>query len=449
MNQERILDILIYINPTNCAFSESIEQLKYNSGINLDFQKYTFENYHPSSITLCINLSDGCNLKCDYCFNSLKSGKSIDLKMVETFLENMFNKYPSKEKYYVDLSGKGEPLLFLDKILKIKKMCNVFSNKLNREVLVSFVCNGTLLSKEVANILQKNGILFGVSLDGNKYIHNLHRKDKYGNDTYDTIIDNIKNIDCRDYIGCATTLTKDVFSLVDSIKELGEVFNTISYKPARNCDDAINEDSINDWLEEYNKLVLFLLNESINNNNSYVIKLLNGDDYFAKFLKRILLGQRVLIRCDGGLSRITLDNDGNLYTCPSAFGNEKFNIGTYNCIEEKKQIKMLDNQNAKDYCSSCSVRYLCGGECMIEKELSNGHNKVMCKYKKHLILLAIYFVYKLSIFNPNSLKKLIDFSIEVNSRRMLDNQLMEFLKNNPQYNFIEGKEVFDSFNKRY
>ena len=227
MYEEKILDVVIYINPTNCTFSDSLEQLKYNIGTNLDFQKYTFENYHPSSITLCINLSDGCNLKCDYCFNALKSGKSIDLKIVETFLQNMFNKYPSKEKYYVDLSGKGEPLLFLDKILKIKKMCDVFSNKLNREVLVSFVSNGTLLTKEIADILQKNGILFGVSLDGNKHIHNLHRKDKCGNGTFDAILDNIKNIDHRDYIGCATTLTKDVFSLVDSIKELGEVFNTI------------------------------------------------------------------------------------------------------------------------------------------------------------------------------------------------------------------------------
>ena len=192
-----------------------------------------------------------------------------------------------------------------------------------------------------------------------------------------------------------------------------------------------------------------MLNESINNNNSYVIKLLNGDDYFAKFLKRILLGQRVLIRCDGGLARITLDNDGSLYACPSAFGNAKFNIGTYNCLEENKQIKMLDNQNNREYCSSCSVRYLCGGECMIEKELSKGHNVIMCKYKKNLILLAMYFVYKLSLFNPNSLKKLMDFAIEVNSRRMLDKQLMDFLENNPQYNFIEGKEIFDKLNKRY
>ena len=449
IKEEKILNTILYINDNNCSFSDDIKKLIYHNGYNLDFEKYTIGNYNPTSITFCVNLSDGCNLKCDYCFNSLKSGKSIDITIVKKFLKYMFDKYPNKEKYYVDLSGKGEPLLFLDKILIIKRICEEYSNKLKREVLVSFVCNGTLLNKYVVSILQKNGILFGVSLDGNEYIHNLHRKTKNDENTYDWIINNVKNIEGREYVGCATTLTKDVFSLVDSIQELGKVFNTISYKPARNCDNSFDSESIENWKKEYEKLTLFLLEKSINNDNSYIIKLLNGDDYFGKYLKRILLGQRVLIRCDGGLSRITLDNDGQLYICPSAYEKEKFNVGTYNELNIEKQKEILEIQNNREYCKECSIRYLCGGECMIEQELSNGPNRIMCEYKKHLILLSMYFVYKLSFLNPNSLKKLIEFSQEVDSRRRLDRKLIEFLKDNPQYNFIEGKKKFDSLIKRY
>jgi hypothetical protein len=45
-------------------------------------------------------------------------------------------------------------------------------------------------------------------------------------------------------MGAAVTLTKDTFSLVKSLKELGEVFKTISYKPARTCENAIDLESV-------------------------------------------------------------------------------------------------------------------------------------------------------------------------------------------------------------
>ncbi|MBE6143884.1 MAG: radical SAM protein [Erysipelotrichaceae bacterium] len=448
--KEKILDQIFYIDTRNSAFEVNIDFLNYAKNLSdLDLIKYNLENYNPKFLSLCINLSDGCNLKCDYCFNSSKSGKSIDLNIVEQFLNYMFEKHPNKEKYYVDLSGKGEPLLFLDKILKIKELCDNFSNKLNREVLVSFVCNGTLLSSEIANILQKRGILFGVSLDGNEYIHDLHRKTINGEKTYQKILNNVKNIEHHEYVGAATTLTKDVFSLIDSVKELGETFNTISYKPARNCESAIDVNSIDLWLEEYNKLILFLLGQSIKGDNKYIFKLLNGDDYFGKFLKRTILGQRVLIRCDGGLSRISLDNDGNLYSCPSAFTLEKFKVGRFNNLDINKQKELLDIQNDRYQCALCSFKYICGGECMIEKELSKGVNAIMCKYKKHLILLAMYFTYKLLINNKKSFDELVEFLKEVEARKKIDKNLIKFLNENPHYSFVEGKKKYDIINKKY
>ena len=70
-----------------------------------------------------------------------------------------------------------------------------YLNELNVEILVSFVSNGTLLTKEIAKILQNKGVLFGVSLDGNKYVHDLHRKNIKGEKTYDSIITNIESIE--------------------------------------------------------------------------------------------------------------------------------------------------------------------------------------------------------------------------------------------------------------
>ena len=450
IKKEIVLNQIIYIESTNANYSfhkENLYNFQYSN--NYDNLKLNFNEYKTSSIVFCINLSNACNLKCDYCFNINKNGKSISIEIIKQYLDLCFKTFSNKEKYHVDLSGKGEPLLFLKQILEIKEYCEEYSNKLKREVLVSFVCNGTLLTNEVANILQKRGILFGVSLDGNELIHNKHRKTTDGNDTYHTIIDNVKNIEHHEYVGCATTLTKDVFDLKQSVLELSEVFNTIGYKPARNCSESFDEASINKWLEEYDKLTLFLLDESIKGNHKYIKTLLNGDDYFGKFIKRVILNQRCLIRCDGGLSRLTLNDDGNIYICPSACEFEEFKVGTINKVEYEKQEMIFNRQLDRSDCNDCSVKYICGGECLIEKKLSNGNNKLMCMYKKHLVLLAIYFSLTLlekSVYEFNQLR---NFCIEVNLRNKLDKELDKFLSEHSEYDFNSGKKMFDQINKRY
>ncbi len=449
ITKEKILGEIVYIDSNTCSFSFGLNNLKENSLNFGNISNLDFNNYNTSSVTFSINISNACNLKCDYCFNTNKNGINLDFNLITKYLDLCFKTYPNKEKYYVDLSGKGEPLLYLDNILKIKNYCVEKSNHINREILVSFVSNGTLLTKSIAKILQKNGILFGVSLDGNSIIHNKHRKTKSNEDTYEIIINNVKNIEHHEYVGCATTLTNDVFSLVDSLKELSETFNTISYKPARNCDVSFNEKTIDLWLQEYDKLANFLLDETNKNNNKYIKTLLNGDDYFGKFIKRILLNQRCFIRCDGGLSRITLNEDLKIYVCPAASGIDEFCVGDINHIDNIKQQTIFKKQLNNNNCFNCNIRYLCGGECLIEQYLLKSNNRIMCKYKKHLVLLAMYFALKLKEKNVQEFLKLQEFTKEVTLRNKLDTKLDLFLKENPNLNFNDGKKIYDEMHKKY
>lgn len=419
------------------------------SNIDFDSIKPGYLEYNTTSVTFCINLSNCCNLACDYCFNQNKSGDSIQIQDILLFLNTCFKAFPNKEKYFVDLSGKGEPLLYLNKILEIKKYCDNKSNELMREVLVQLVSNGTLLDKTTADILQKNGILFGVSLDGNELIHNKHRKAKDGNPTYQTIIDNVNNILHHEYVGTACTLTKDVFSLKDSLIELSKTFNTVSYKPSRDCECAIDEDSIGKWLDSYDELVLFLTEQTIRGNLKYIKTILNGEDYLGKYIKRIILGQRNIVRCDAGIGRFTLDDDGNVYACPAAFNIKELIVGNKERIDYQKSEKLFKKQIDKKGCQSCDFRNICGGECQIERILSKGINKTMCKYKSHLILLAMYFANEVYKNNFLSFKELYSFCIEIDDRRRLDKKLELFLKNNPIYSFIEGKKIYDEKERKY
>ena len=447
-----ILGKTVFIDGKTGLFSfneTNYDLMLKRDNFNFDLYEPRFYEYNTTSVTFCINLSDSCNLACDYCFNPKKQNKNISVENALAFLKVCFLSFPDKEKYFVDLSGKGEPLLYLDKILKIKKYCDNKSNELNREVLVKFVCNGTLLNSLTASILQKEGILFGVSIDGDKLVHDKHRKTKDGKDTYQTILNNVNDIKHHEYVGVACTLTNDVFLLKDSLIELSKTFNTISYKPSRDCDFAIDENSIDKWLDSYNQLVIFITNQTIKGNLKYIRTLLNGEDYLGKFIKRIVLGQRNIVRCDAGIGRFALDDDGNVYSCHAAFKIKQLRVGTINDLNFNKMSKLFSKQIKKEGCRKCDFRNICGGECQIQLHLSKGINKTMCKYKTHLILLAMYFVNEVICLNKISFKEIYDFCIEIDNRRKLDYKLNLFLQQHPHYNFIEGKKKYDQKEKKY
>ena len=67
----------------------------------------------PTAYTFCVDVSDSCNLRCDYCFNETKTGKTIDAGTSIPYLEAMFDKYGTGEKYFVDMSGKGSALCLI------------------------------------------------------------------------------------------------------------------------------------------------------------------------------------------------------------------------------------------------------------------------------------------------------------------------------------------------
>ena len=95
----------------------------------MDKNEY-LSTFSPSSINICLNISNACNLRCTYCFNHNKSGKVMTEEIAYEAIDKMFEMFPNCDKYFVDLSGKGEPLLNLPIIFKIKEYCTKKVTKL-------------------------------------------------------------------------------------------------------------------------------------------------------------------------------------------------------------------------------------------------------------------------------------------------------------------------------
>jgi radical SAM protein with 4Fe4S-binding SPASM domain len=407
--------------------------------INGKYNKELFK-----TIYISLHTSSKCNMACTYCFKKDRDDTNLTFDESKRFIDMIIDEYPTAGKYIVDPTGSGEPLLNKYLLLQIGEYCKDKSNELKREALPMIVTNGTLLDKTTVQELRDAGILFGVSLDGDKASNDFYRKDFSGNSVYKKVIKNIKNIKDRSLMGVAVTLTDKNTDLVKTLKHLIKYFPTVSIKPVRSLDGniGINKGNVDEIKKEYTKLFDFLIHETQKGNLEYIAALLNGDDYFGKFMLRLILNHKVLTRCDAGIGRFSLAQDGNIYACPGAIGIEELEVGSLEGgISYKIRDKLYKVLTEREKCNDCFARFVCGGECMVSSYYSTNKidevDQVMCELKKHLYKLSLLFNH---IIGKTSYYKTIYLAcIEKTKRFDEDSRITKYLEDNPQISFMDVK----------
>lgn len=69
MKRINVLDKTIFLNESNGNFSFYKEDVVENTCLN---KEEFIKNFSAKYITICINISNACNLACKYCFNNQK-----------------------------------------------------------------------------------------------------------------------------------------------------------------------------------------------------------------------------------------------------------------------------------------------------------------------------------------------------------------------------------------
>lgn len=412
------LDGHIYINLKNGQhkFLSSIqnnhlkilsEDIDYN--INIEDN---FDPKNPKVVYICIHSSSMCNLRCKYCFmKSRENITDLDINSIKSFINLIISIHPKADKYIVDLSGSGEPLIKIELLEMIAQYCKLKSDLIKREILPMLVSNGTLLSIEMVDKLNKSGILFGVSIDGLRKDHDTYRVDENNKGTYKKIIANSKRIKEKRLLGVAVTITNGKQDLVKIVKSLVSIFPTISMKPVRATKSFSGIDSSNIEMikKQYTNLADFLLKSVIKGEYLYIAAILNGDDYFGKFLLRTFTNQKIVSRCDAGCGRYSLDYNSDIYVCSAAIGIPKLRIGNL-CkgFEQNKKNAITDTLLSRSNSNNCHAKYICGGECLINAINATSTiakiDTLMCNLKTHLYDLSLKFETLLKLQSLSVLK---------------------------------------------
>lgn len=194
-------------------FSDFIHRI-YDGNVVLDIN-----GSHVMNITM--QVTDDCNMKCTYCYQHNKGKHKMSYVTATKFIDMILDGGKKTENYMdsnkmsgviLDFIG-GEPFMEVD---LIDRVCDYFLAQLFKrkhhwveKFMFSFSSNGLLYFDEgVQNYIKKysNFVSLGISIDGNKELHDACRVDLEGNGTYDRAVEAAKDLMNR-YGGDSTKMT--------------------------------------------------------------------------------------------------------------------------------------------------------------------------------------------------------------------------------------------------
>ena len=146
----------------------------------------------PSLSLLIKPASGNCNIRCRYCFyrdeQQNRDTYSYGMMSEET-LETLIQKalrFADRECSF-GFQG-GEPtvrgLEFFKKVVELQKKYNIHHTRISNAIQT----NGIAIDEEWARFFAENHFLVGLSLDGNKELHDRYRLDPSGKGTYSKVL---------------------------------------------------------------------------------------------------------------------------------------------------------------------------------------------------------------------------------------------------------------------
>ena len=295
--------------------------------------------------SLCLVLNNSCNLCCDYCFANKgvydKPNEQMTFVTAKKAIDFLVSSATANGTNNVAISFfGGEPLLSFNLIKKCVDFCENTYEGVNFEYMIT--TNGTLLTPEIVEFMQKHKFDIMISIDGTRELHNFYRKYKSQKGSYDDIVKNINLFRNKKMLNARITITDnnpEIHSYIDSILELG--IERITYA----VDYNISSDSFSKFLKSLNLLF-----------EKYYHDVSNGKFYditnFSSVITAIALHQRRLTFCNAGISYLTVSADGSYYRCPRFIGNKDFCLSNVNnsndALEEMKKFKESLKESPKD-----------------------------------------------------------------------------------------------------
>lgn len=331
--------------------------------------------------------SSGCNMRCRYCFyadvsahREVKNFGKMPLQTVDRLLEAVFAVRPKLVSFA--FQG-GEPTLagldyFRYFTEQVKQMNDCFAR-----VSYSLQTNGLVLDAEFARFLAANNFLVGLSLDGNKYVHDKNRVDAAGAGTFRRVMDTAALL--KKYGVKFNILSVVTDASAGLAAETYEFFKKcgFSYLQFIACIDDFGSDKTSLSAEAYAEFLKRLFDRWHDDVCRGVYLSVRAFDNYVNVLRGLSPENCAMSGVCGNY--FVIEGDGSVYPCDfyctdeyrtgSVFDDEPFG-------ESSVQREFVEQSRAAaEACKACEYFSLCRGGCRRDREPDLQTNRFCAAYK--------------------------------------------------------------------
>lgn len=328
-------------------------------------------------INLWLQVTDSCNLACDYCYiPSLYSKKKMRSDIFSLLLQHL-RSIKGLETVNLKLAG-GEPFItfseWVDGVQWLRKELADIGITLELRVIT----NLTRLTREMITFLKMNKVVISVSVDGVGETHDQHRKYKNGSGSFKTVVSNINRLKEQGVNpSVMITITSDNYhgipDLVEYLIDRDMVFRVSDVKGG-----CLSPSQFEETMNKVNTLLEKALEKGYPVSRRVVFSDLRTQEAAST-------------PCSMGSHAAAIYLDGSVYFCHTEFqkgqplGHIDGDKNLLSIIRSGKQKHF----GLSDDCQHCQYRFVCAGGCPLYR--INGKSPMCHVYKK--IISQVFDIY--------------------------------------------------------
>lgn len=338
------------------------------------------------TIRLTIFVNEMCNFKCVYCYEENKGGEieHFTLDGIIYFLKSLVD--TTTQCIIISWFG-GEPLLSISKIVEFMESVRSEFNDLH--IVSSITTNGYLLDSNVYSLLQNVGVYeYQITVDS--FEHDMFRKTRSGEPSFETIIENIRTILNSDEpskinlrININPAIYSRIFEFLDYVKTFANDYLTIHFHPIADMGGDVSSSLICDpnfFINALPDLNQYCLENHLNTDITHgMLCPFSGTCYAGN-------EKSFVIDCFGTIRKCTVDYKGIENIVGYIEDSTHFTF-----LQESNDIWCENNSISNQICRDCEKLPVCYGAGCPLKAIKGQFscNKNIC-VEESIILQASY-----------------------------------------------------------
>ncbi|WP_153465457.1 radical SAM/SPASM domain-containing protein [Sediminibacillus terrae] len=322
------------------------------------------------TLNLIIMPNEDCNFRCVYCYESFEKQEMSNhtKKGIINYLKANLQRY---DTLLISWFG-GEPLISFNVIRELSKEMMKLCEEYNVSYLAGITTNGYNLTPEVfKELLSYQVVGYQITLDGTKETHDQSRIGKHGEETYETIMENLikmKEVDNENFqVILRSNISQETFPVMyDFIDNMKTHFvedprfslhfvSVLNLKGEQNAN--IHLCNTKELFPFYN----YAQNQGFNFDFYKQNLQPGGSECYASNPNSFVIG-----------------SDGMIYKCTVAFDNPYNHVGDLkedgemNLYHDRLYLWLSGGENEDSSCTRCYFRPSCrGNACPLERIESN------------------------------------------------------------------------------